>query len=165
MAPPTKELLQLLEQITSNFEKLVTAARKKQDALMERDIDRLEEINEAESALSGQIQKQRDQTEELWQNILDTDVERLELSMEQVIDEVPERYRDELRDVRQELETATRELQSVTRENILLLENRLDVYDELFDAMSDENKDERYGRDRQEKQERINSPMMIDEAI
>lgn len=163
---PEQKLITLLENTTDSYEILLEVLKEKQDVLLERDVDRLEEITEKERVLVDELQQLEEDRNQLWDDLLDDGTDREEIPLNELLEHVSDGVADNVREIRVELKRAVRDVRRINQENMLLLENRISVYDEIFNMITGEgDKNKTYGPDSEAETHSSGSARLVDEAI
>lgn len=163
---PARKILSILEDLTDQYRALIDRIKEKNRALVDRDVQRLSELNDEQQVLVEQIQQLNGDRTAFWERVLSEHPgSRRTLSTEELVEAVPGLPRREFETHRNQLKQVLREVQRHTRENMVLLENRLSVFDNLFTALSGEEKPQTYDRARQSDAPRSGSSVMIDREI
>jgi flagellar biosynthesis/type III secretory pathway chaperone len=160
------QLVKRLEDTLEEYRSLLELLEDKQEILLDRDVDRLEEITEKEQQFVDELQRLESDRGELWDELLPEDVDRDEASIDRVLSHVSESIGEQLRDIRVELKKVVRDVRRINDENTLLLENRISVFDEIFEMITgDQDDNTTYGPDTETEQQSTQTPRLVDEAI
>ena len=161
-----KKLIDLLGVVYEQYCELHEILEEKQDVLLDRDIDRLNDITETEEAYLEQLKRLEDDRKRLFAEILPSDESRSEVPIDELLEYVPESLHPDLEEIRIELKSVVRDVQRLNEENMLLLKNRLSVYDRIFNMIKGKDQDNKtYGRDRQAQEAETSQARLVDEAI
>jgi len=163
---PQEKLIDLLDVFHEHYSELLELLQEKQDVLLDRKIDRLAEITETEEVYLEQLKSLENDRKRLFAEILPSDEPQSEVPLDELLQYFPESLHSSLQDIRGDLKSVVRDVQRLNEENMFLLENRLSVYDRIFNMITGRNKDNKtYGRDRQAREANTNQARLVDEAI
>lgn len=159
-------LVQSLERNLDLHRDLLEIVRAKQDAIQDRDTDRIESLTEREEALSSQLKelttKQTSQIQGIADQIgLDTE----QPTIADIRDEAGKSVADTLSGLRTEIKQVVRDVQTVTKENMFLLENRIRVYDRFFETIQGDSDNDTYDNNMKKDSKQANPALVINESI
>lgn len=165
-----KKLIDNLEAMKEEYEKLRDAAARKQEAIFERDLETIQKLTRAEELLTGQLRELGDRQRWLWAEISGYDCQKIiTLELEDLLVYLDSEFKDRYVKKRIELKFILRDLQRISSENINLLENRLGDLNELFKAVFEElgveGGEETYDKKLNDNKNKQKTSMLIDRAI
>ncbi len=163
---PGRRILNLLDEIRDHYGSLLDRIKDKNQAVIDRDVKRLSELNDEQQALVEQIQQLNRDRAEFWERALsDHPGDRRTLPVDELVEAVPGLTQTEFEKRKSLLKQVLRDVQRHTQENMVLLENRLSVFENLFTALSGEGKPRTYDRGQNPDHSRTGSSVMIDREI
>jgi flagellar biosynthesis/type III secretory pathway chaperone len=142
---------------------LLDLCKQKQDSIFEREIETLEELTVKQKDVCDQVEELNDRRRELCSEILPDSEEPI--SLETVVDSLESEAGKQLDARRLELKQVTRDIQRISRENMRLLEDRMLVFNRLFEELEEEQTQETYDRDSEKEKAAAGEAMIFDEAI
>ncbi len=162
----TDNILLNLKTLDQQHEKLEEKLLEKRDAVIERDIDRLEELTEETACLSNEIRELHSRRKQLWQNLTETEDY---LSIDDILPCFQPETATKLKTRAASLRLKLENIQKISEEITESLTGRLNIHNSIFNSLfkSIDNQEEGRtydGRGQQEKSGQKPS-VVIDEAV
>lgn len=163
-----RKVLTNLEDIANDYDKLLDLVEAKREAVHNRDIDRLEEINEKEEMLLGELRELHERREELWRRKVDLEPEVV--TLEQVMDNIPELLANKMEELQKEIKQKVQDIQLLTEQVANSLNDRLNVHERMFSSLYDsvestQQEDDTYDQQGQKENQADKPSVVIDEAV
>jgi hypothetical protein len=134
-----KKLFSNLLDLKEEYEKLRSTVQEKQTAIIDRDLDKIQDFTRQEQVLSAQLRELGARQRELWLEICGCDDEELEnMELDELLENMEEQTRQRYVQKRTELKFVLRDIQRINSENMELLKNRLSDLDSLFNTVFEE---------------------------
>jgi len=165
-AQTAKRLVAVFEDMKATYETLLEFITEKQEIILDRDITALEELTEKEQSVVDQLEQLDRDRDTLLEELNPQSAPYDQVPLERILENVPEPVNERLRTLRNQLKRVVRDVQRINRENMILLENRVSVYDDLFEMITGDDKDgQTYGPDTQTRDQSTSPARLVDEAI
>lgn len=162
---PRIKLSKVFDEFISAYESLRDVTEEKQDAIFDRDFDKLEELTEKQAALAEQLDTINDRKLKLAERHLD-EAETVDgLTLRKLQEKLSTPQDEVLSEKRVELKQLIRDVQRYTTENKRLLESRMDLFEELFQELSQDETSETYDSDSEKDATNADEAVIFDEAI
>lgn len=161
---PRIKLSKVFDEFLTAYESLRDVTEKKQDAIFDRDFDRLEELTEKQAALAEQLETINERKLELAERNLSQD-QLDNLTLRKLQAELSTPQDEMLSEKRVELKQLIRDVQRYSKENKRLLESRTDLFENLFQELSQDKSNETYGSNKEKDTTNADEAVIFDEAI
>ncbi len=131
-----KELFEIMEQLNENLENLLVVSQGKRKAIVQRNLEELEENIKAEEKLLNEIRKLEKRRMEILNTYAgDSEInskEKVEDLMKIISGELPEKLEEHLLYLRNKAKELAQRIKSVNQQNMFLIESSRDMLRLLF---------------------------------
>lgn len=157
------KLRSIVDQLIELNRELLELAKTKQDAIFEDDIERLEECTKRQGDITGQIEELNTKRKHISENHLPDSEPPISLTT--IAESLDGPESNQLAKKCVELKDILRDVQRFARENQRLLENRMSMFEELFERLGDDKSNETYDSETKKDSGTTGEAMIFDEAI
>ncbi len=163
-----QKIIDNLEALDEDYGKLRSLLEEKQEAVIDRKIDRLEKINNKVELLLSEIRELHERREKLWRKRIGGGPEIV--TGDHVADVMPEILAGRLADLRQTIKQKVRDIQRLSEGIANRLEDRLSVQERMFDSLyesveASKQDDDTYDQQGKKDNKADKPSVVIDEAV